>query len=105
MRMPGKPQPSKFEPLLVTVTWVDPRSTHESYTLDDVLHGKGVGLYRNRKTSGRLCYWNEEYLELYSDYDDDEAPTEVGGGTAILWALIKSVRLGQKGKVIYSAST
>lgn len=93
-----------FSPRLVTVTWDDPRSTHESFTLEDVLRGKGVGLYRRRQTSGRLCYWNEEYLELYQDYDDYEEPIEVGGGTAILWVLVKQIRLGEHGKVIYNAT-
>lgn len=105
MRMPGKPPPSKFEPMLVTVVWDDPRSTHDSFTLDDVLRGRGVGLYRERKTSGRLCYFNEEYLEVYGDYDSYEEPVEVGGGTGILWVLVKRIHKGEKGTVIYRAST
>ena len=96
------PASKPFSPLLVTVTWDDPRSDHESYILDEVVTGKGVGPYLNRKTSGHLCYVNTEYIGLYSDVDDSEEPIEVGGGTAILLVLIKQIRLGQHGKIIYA---
>jgi hypothetical protein len=76
---------------------------HDSFILDEVLEGKGVGPYRNRKTVGYLCYMNAEYLELYSDLDDDEKPVEVGDGTAIFHVLITKIRLGQKGPILYAA--
>jgi hypothetical protein len=84
----------------VEVTWDDPRSIHDSFTIDDVLQGKGVGLQRNRKTGGYLCYFNEEWLELYSDLD--EGDREVGGGTAILWVLVTRVKRVSNGKVLYA---
>jgi hypothetical protein len=87
-----------FRPLLVEVTWDDPRSLHDNFTLADVLQGKGVGLQLDRKTYGLFCYYNEEYLELYSDFDEKDQ--EVGGGTAILWVLVKRVKI-VNGKVIY----
>ncbi len=91
---------ASFKPLLVIVYWDDPKSTHDSYTLEDVLQGKGAGLQRNRQTVGYLCYINEEYLELYSDYD--EADGEVGGGTAIILSLVKKIKRAN-GKVMYEA--
>lgn len=94
-----------FKPLLVTVVWSDPRSLHDSYLLEEVVAGKGVGPYRNRKTVGYLCYMNEEYLELYSDLDEEETPVEVGAGTAIFHVLITKVRIGQRGPVLYTSVT
>jgi len=91
-----------FSPQLVTVTWDDPRSEHTAYLLDEVLAGDGVAPYLNRKTCGYLCYINTDYLCLYSDLDDTEKPVEVGGGTAILLVLIKQIRLGQHGRIIYA---
>lgn len=82
----------------MVVTWDDPQSSHDSYTLEDVLQGKGKGPARHRQTTGYLCYINEEYLELYSDWDEVDA--EVGGGTAIFHVLIKKIRIAN-GRVIY----
>jgi hypothetical protein len=97
----SKPNYSRrFKPMLVVATWDDPKSAHDSYALEDVLQGKGAGLQRNRQTVGYLCYVNEEYLELYSDYD--EADDEVGGCTAILWVLVRKVKVERNGKVIYT---
>ena len=88
-----------FKPLLVVVTWDDPKTTHDSYTLDDVLQGKGAGLQLNRQTTGYLCYLNEEYLELYSDWDEEDR--EVGSGTAILLVLVKKVKVAN-GRILYT---
>lgn len=90
---------ARFRPPLVTVTWHDPRSVHDNYTIADVLQGKGVGLQLNRQTSGHLCYLGPDYLEVYSDFD--EADAEVGGGTAILYVLITKIKMAG-GKVIYT---
>jgi hypothetical protein len=92
---------TSFKPLLCTVEWDDPKSTHDCYTLDDVVQGKGAGLQRNRQTVGYLCYINEEYLELYSDWDEQDR--EVGGGTAIILSLVKRIKRAN-GKVMYVAN-
>jgi hypothetical protein len=91
--------PKPWKPLLVEVTWDDPKTTHDSYTIDDVLRGRGAGLQRDRKTIGYLGYINDEYLELYSDFD--EVDQELGGGTAILHVLVKRVKVAN-GKTIYT---
>ena len=85
--------------MLVVVKWDDPKSTHDSYMLEDVVRGKGAGLQRNRQTTGYLCYINDEYLELYSDYDEEDA--EVGGGTAIILSLISRIRIAN-GKILFT---
>ena len=84
-----------FKPLLVTVVWSDPKSTFENYNLDDVINGKGCGVQRNRQTVGFLCYVSEEYVEIYSDYDEEDA--EVGGGTAIFNVLIHKIKMFNRG--------
>ena len=88
---------SKFKPLLCVVTWMDPKSTHDNYSLDDVIVGKGCSVQRDRQTTGFLCHINEEYLEVYSDYD--AADNEVGGGTAIFHVLIHKIKMVGKGIV------
>lgn len=97
--MPPSKSLKAWTPLHVEVTWDDPKSTHDSYTIDDVLRGRGAGLQRNRKTVGYLGYINDEYLELYSDYDQGDA--ELGGGTAILLVLVRKIKVAN-GRTLYS---